>query len=64
MNSEMVRKKEKDQESGSTTLGIPSQPRFLPKMGERLKVVDIDIFTNTVTVRELTPWEEICFEPA
>jgi len=33
-------------------------------MGERLKVVDIDIFTNTVTVRELTPWEEICFEPA
>lgn len=30
--------------------------------GETLKVVSIDVFTNTAIVRELTPWEEICYD--
>ncbi len=30
--------------------------------GEMLKVVSIDILTDTAIVRELTPWEEICYD--
>jgi hypothetical protein len=27
-----------------------------------LKVVSIDVLTDTAIVRELTPWEEICYD--
>ena len=30
--------------------------------GEMLKVVSTDILTGTAIVRELTPWEEICYD--